>query len=239
MPDYRQTLTIDTIFGAAEVVFVPKHSIPDTPCPVGIFGTIPGSEVESHYLASFVDGDYMDIEGRHEAGHQRAFEDLIAQAASRYATATYHRHLADALTREVQPIPDRPAAVIADGSALWLDAQGNRLSRRTFSADETAVLVDLAKPVTRERCAEICEKFDVAVLHIYDWRYYHPVNGVELDEGFLREHGEEGSYNTEKMDYSYRHATDTLTVWKNDIPVFEDAAGVICDDRDALADSLL
>jgi len=129
----------------------------------------------------------------------------------------------------------RTSSIIADGSALWLDANGNKLSRRKFTDNEVAVVIDLDKPVTLKRCRDICNKFDINHLAINDWRFYDRDTGNEIPLWDTEEIG----YNTTKKDYMYRRDFNSLVIWNNGMPVYANDNGDICLDLDALADTLM
>lgn len=138
---------------------------------------------------------------------------------------------------------ERTASVIIDGYALWLDADGNKLPRRKFTTDETAVVLDLNKPVTLLRLAEIANKFGaVSRVEINDWRYFNPRSGHEIDDNEMRNdyaNGEEGGYETRKKDYIYDVKANSLVIWEDGTPIYANDNGIVCRDLEALADTLM
>lgn len=136
------------------------------------------------------------------------------------------------------PNKKRLVSLMADGYAVWLDKNQNRLQRRKFASDETAVLVDLSQPVTLDRCKDLCEKFDAKSISIDDWRYFDAGTDQEYDPDWMLTQ-EGGHYRTSKKDYRYNRSNNSLIIWEDDMPVYANDDGVICRDLDALADTLL
>ena len=110
--------------------------------------------------------------------------------------------------------PPRACAIIADGSALFLDKDGNKIARRKFTNDEVAIQIDVSRPVTLIRLANIASKFSIAsTLVIHDWRFYCPRDGHEISENEMAEKyegGREGGYITRKKDYRYNVKLNSL-----------------------------
>lgn len=235
-PSFDQAVELESVFGPLSVVYVPYQKLPEI--VDDFFGNTPERTIESHYVATMTDGNYKGWNAE-ASSRELAIKALMVKISERYGYELFGMHVANEQTAHIAEITERHAGVIADGKALWLSADGQKLERRQFVEGEIQVVFDLNAGVTRERCQGLCEKFGIKTLKLLDFRYFHPVNGVELDQKFLNEHCQDGGYVTTETKYVYFAASDTLQKWVEGYPVFEDAAGVICDDKDALADSLL
>lgn len=139
------------------------------------------------------------------------------------------------------PTP-RTQAIIADGHALFVNAEGAKLSRRNFTDDETAIRLDIDQPVTLKRLADVARRFDVQdTVKVFDWRYYWPGTNKEITEAEMKKHfdgGLEGGYETRKKEYVYSVPENALTIFVEDEPVYCNDNGTIIGDPVALADSM-
>ena len=115
----------------------------------------------------------------------------------------------------------RNIRIITETGALFIDANGDRIEndpRKALQENRTGVDMDVDQPVTRERCAAVCRKYGINHVQLKDFRF------------------DENGRATYKKEYIYKSDTDALTIWDNDVLVYENVAGAICRDENTLAD---
>jgi hypothetical protein len=238
MFEFDEPVELESLFGKVSVIYIPKSEVAT---PEGWEEFEKAFDFEKNnayqYEATFIDGLYKNSCAT-GLNRETAIKALMSDVAVHYGYQLFPQHIADLQTKDIK-IGQRQGVIMADGSALWLDVSGNKLERRKFTAGEKGVLLNLEEPVTRKRCADICAQYDIKRLSIHDDRFYHPDNGAELSMDWIDENAPEGGYIVKKRQYIYYAKSDTLQIWVDDYPVSEDAAGIICDDPDALADCLL
>lgn len=136
-----------------------------------------------------------------------------------------------------------PESLICDGSAVWLDAETKQRIEHRFKNRPTdayksdiAVMVDMTKPVTRERMSDFAKQFGAKnSVMVKQYRFFdRDYNLLNLDPSY-----DDGGYITHTKTFMYFVLNDSLVIYEDDTPVYANDAGVVCTDRNALADTLI
>ena len=136
-----------------------------------------------------------------------------------------------------------PESLICDGSAVWLDAETkqpleHRFKNRPTDAykSDIAVMVDMSKPVTRERMSDFAKQFGAKnSVMIKQYRFFdRDYNLLNPEPSF-----DDVAYITHTKTFMYFIADDSLVIYEDGAPVYANDAGVICTDKNALADTFM
>lgn len=135
--------------------------------------------------------------------------------------------------------PERTAAIIADGRALFLDADNKKLLGRKYTEDEIAVRIDLNRPIRRVRLADIAARYGIKnTIHIHDRMFYHPetereFTPEEVDFNYFGEY-----YLLRQKDYFYDVKKNLMIIYNNGVPAYANHNGTVRLDHEGIAEIL-